>query len=100
MPADQPIIDTMIGFPINDPRVYDFIKAQTKDKGSDEMKFPAEYMFKNVPRDLYSPDDDPIEVLIAEMDRHNIKKGLIGVGGKNTPEAIRRYPPRSVHGLP
>ena len=47
-----PIIDTMIGFPVatDFEATYGFIRRQTKDVDSKErMRFPAEYMFKDVP---------------------------------------------------
>ncbi len=96
IPEGQPIIDTMIGFPKKDYAVYDFIRNQTKDAGSDEMEFPAEYMFKNVPKELYGSDDDPVDVTVGEMDRHNIKVGLIGSGGEQYDSAFDRYPDRFV----
>ena len=51
MPEGLPIIDTMIGFPVADfAETYGFIRRQTKDADSKErMRFPAEYMFKDVP---------------------------------------------------
>ncbi len=96
IPEGQPIIDTMIGFPKKDYAVYDFIRKQTKDAGSDEMEFPAEYMFKNVPKELYGTDDDAVDVTIGEMDRHNIQVGLIGQGGDLYNEAVDRHPDRFV----
>ncbi len=96
IPEGQPIIDTMIGFPKKDYAVYDFIRNQTKDKGSEDMEFPAEYMFKNVPKELYGQDADPIDVTVGEMDRYNITRGLIGVGGEGYHEAFDKYPGRFV----
>ena len=50
MPTGLPIVDTMIGFPHEGFEQYDFIRKQTKDRNSkEEMEFPAEYMFKDVP---------------------------------------------------
>ena len=51
MPPDIGIVDTMIGFPHGDMKeLYRFITRQTKDAESKEqMAFPAEYMFKQVP---------------------------------------------------
>ena len=78
MPAGLPVFDTMIGFPHEGFEQYDFIRRQTRDKGSlEEMQFPAEYMFKNVPKDL--PTSEPVAVTLHEMDRFNITKALIGV---------------------
>jgi predicted TIM-barrel fold metal-dependent hydrolase len=90
-----PVIDTMIGFARPDSTQYDFIRAQTKDISSrEEMEFPAEYMFKEVPRDL--PGDDPIGVTLREMDRHNIERGLIGVDDETSRLALTKHPDRFV----
>lgn len=92
-PADAPVIDTMIAFPQKDTARYDFIRAQTKDTASkEEMEFPAEYMFKEVPKDL--PTDDPIGVTLREMDRYNIERGLISVGDEVSRLALERHPDR------
>ena len=57
-PPGSPVIDTMIGFPHEGFAQYDFIRRQTRDRSSqEEMEFPVEYMFKDVPKDL--PTDDP-----------------------------------------
>ena len=99
IPAGQSIIDTMIGFPKKDFAVYDFIRDQTKDKGSEEMEFPAEYMFKNVPKELYGSDANPIDVTLGEMDRHNIKVGMIGCRAELSQEALTNHPDRFVASL-
>ena len=75
MPADIGIVDTMIGFPAEDFKMYDFIREQLKD-GSKGFDFPVEYMFKNVPKELYGTKD-PIAVTLHEMDRFNIRIGMI-----------------------
>ena len=46
--ADIGIVDTMIGFPANDFKMYDFIREQMKDDSTD-FDFPVEYIFKQVP---------------------------------------------------
>ncbi|MFC5753319.1 amidohydrolase family protein [Actinomadura rugatobispora] len=94
-PAGVPVIDTMIAFPEEGTSRYDFIRAQTKDTASrEEMEFPAEYMFKEVPKDL--PPGDPIGVTLGGMDRHGIERGLIGVDGEVSRDALKRYPDRFV----
>ncbi|MDX6740741.1 amidohydrolase family protein [Actinocorallia sp. A-T 12471] len=94
-PADAPVIDTMIAFPQEGSAQYDFIRRQTKDTASkEEMEFPAEYMFKEVPKDL--PTDDPISVTLREMDRHHIERGLIGVDDEVSRLALTKYPDRFV----
>jgi predicted TIM-barrel fold metal-dependent hydrolase len=95
MPAGLPIVDTMIGFPHEGFEQYEFIRKQTKDRNSkEEMEFPAEYMFKNVPKDL--PTDDPISVTLQEMDKYGIEVGLIGVSDATSRLALKRHPDRFV----
>lgn len=94
-PGDVPIIDTMIGFPHEGWDQYAFIRRQTKDRESrEDFEFPAEYMFKGVPKDL--PTDDPVAFTRREMDRFGIRRGLIGVGDRTSREALRRHPDRFV----
>ncbi len=94
MPQNLGIVDTMIGFPASDFAQYDFIRAQLKD-GSTDFDFPVEYMFKNVPKELYG-SKDPISVTLHEMDRFDIEIGLIGVGGDVSRKALKDYPDRFV----
>ena len=95
MPAGLPIVDTMIGFPHEGFEQYDSIRKQTKDRNSkEEMEFPAEYMFKDVPKDL--PTDDPISVTLHEMDKYGIEVGLIGVSDATSRLALKRHPDRFV----
>ena len=96
MPKDVPIIDTMIGFPHEDFSTYDFIRAQTKDTQSEEFDFPVEYMFKNVPKELYGADADPIEVTLGEMDRFNIAKGVISCEDDIGQQALKNHPDRFI----
>jgi len=83
MPTSIGIVDTMIAFPAEDFKVYDFIRAQLKDPSA-KFDFPVEYMFKNVPKELYGTSTDPVSVTLHEMDRFGIELGLIGVGGEVT----------------
>jgi len=94
MPAGVGIVDTMIGFPASDFSQYDFIRAQLKD-GSTDMDFPVEYMFKNVPKELYG-NKDPISVTLHEMDRFGIDVGLIGVGGDISRKALDDHADRFI----
>ena len=100
MPTDVPIIDCMISFPIADKKaLYEFITKQTKDSQSkDEYKFPVEYMFKDVPDEADS-GEDPVAVTLREMDKHNIEKGLIGIGSDNSQRALTEHPDRFVAAL-
>ena len=94
MPKGIGIVDTMIGFPANDFSQYDFIRKQLKD-GSTDLDFPVEYMFKNVPKELYG-NKDPISVTLHEMDRFGVEIGLIGAGGDVSRKALHTYPDRFI----
>ena len=103
MPNDVGIIDTMIGFPHADMAgVYDFITRQTKDRESKEVfKFPAEYMFKDVPEKVLTDAQDPVSVTLGEMDRWGVERGLIGVDDPEGTgaDALKRYPDRFIPSL-
>ncbi len=92
MPSGIGIIDTMIGFPADDFKMYDFIRAQLKD-GSTKFDFPVEYMFKTVPKEIYG-SKDPISITLHEMDKHGIEIGMIGVGGDVSQKALKDHPDR------
>ena len=94
MPKGIGIVDTMIGFPADDFSQYDFIRKQLKD-GSTDLDFPVEYMFKNVPKELYG-NKDPISVTLHEMDRFGVEIGLIGAGGDVSRKALQTYPDRFI----
>jgi len=93
--AGQRVIDTMIAFPKEGFDQYDFIRRQTKDRESKEdLEFPVEYMFKEVPKEL--PTNDPISVTLHEMDRYGIEKGLVGVSDETAQLALKRHPDRFI----
>ena len=94
MPSDIGIIDTMIGFPADDFSQYDFIRKQLKDD-STEFEFPVEYMFKNVPKELYG-SDNPISATLHEMDRFGVEIGVVGVGDEVSRQALQDHPDRFV----
>jgi len=98
MPKDIGAVDTMIAFPHGDMKaVYEFITRQTKDRESKEdMKFPAEYMFKQVPERELEGADDPIGITLREMDRWGIDKGLIGCSDPLSAEALTKHPDRFI----
>jgi uncharacterized protein len=94
MPPGIGAVDLMIGFPHHDrSAVYDYLRKGAKDSETkEEMKFLAEYMFKDVPDDL-AEGVDPIDVTFTEMDRHGVDIGLFGLT-KQALEARDRYPGR------
>ena len=94
MPPGIGIVDTMIGFPAEDFSQYDFIRAQLKDPSA-KFDFPVEYMFRNVPKELYGAAD-PISVTLHEMDRFGVEIGLIGVEGEVSRKALKDHPDRFI----
>jgi len=94
MPTDIGIVDTMIGFPASDFAQYDFIREQLKD-GSKDFEFPVEYMFKQVPKELYGRKD-PVALTLHEMDRFCVEVGLVGCGDEVSQKALKDHPDRFV----
>ncbi|MEZ0350378.1 amidohydrolase family protein [Mycobacterium sp. pR1184] len=94
-PVGLPVIDTMIGFPHEGSAQYDFIRRQTKDRDSKEnFEFPVEYMFKDVPAGL--PTDDPVTLVLQQMDRFGIEKAMIGVTEPCAAKALKTFPDRFI----
>lgn len=94
-PVGLSVIDTMIGFPHEGSAQYDFIRRQTKDRESKEsFEFPVEYMFKDVPKGL--PTDDPVSLVLQQMDRFGIEKAMIGVGEGSAELALKTFPDRFI----
>jgi hypothetical protein len=84
----------MIGFPRGASQ-YQFIRDQAKDRETKEgFEFPVEYMFTNVPKE-FSPDDDPVDITISQMDRYGIAVGMIGCD-EVALQAIQNHPGRFV----
>lgn len=96
MPTDIGVIDLMLGIP--DPGKkegwYDFLKPNLRDAESATMKFPAQYMFKEVPED--PTDGDMIAYTLDQMDGHGIDKALIGfsIAGGIQYDAAVKHPDR------
>jgi hypothetical protein len=97
MPEGLPIIDCMIGFPVEDfDATYGFIRRQAKDSDTKEgMRFPVEYMFKDVPEGQHG-NQDPVAVTLAEMDRWGVARGLIGAGRGAAERALKEHPDRFI----
>lgn len=89
------IVDTMLGFPAEDFAMYDFIREQLKD-GSAKFDFPVEYMFKQVPKELYGANDDPVALTLHEMDKYGIERGVTGLLGEVSRKALKQHPDRFV----
>ena len=75
------VVDLMIGLPAppaEQAEKYQRYLSQLRDRQSKEdFTFPAQYMFKNVPE--FADLDDPVATLVGEMDRHNIRCGMLNV---------------------
>ena len=87
-PKDIRIIETFVGMPMRDRReVYKFLAPHLRDDSSKEMRFPAQYMFKDVPHDA---DDniDPVALLVDNLDRYNIETAMLGFNDQN-PDCVR-----------
>ena len=94
MPRGIGVVDTMIGFPADDFKMYDFIREQLRD-GSKDFEFPVEYMFKAAPKELYGAGD-PIALTLREMDKHGVDMGMIGLGGEVSAKALKDHPDRFI----
>jgi predicted TIM-barrel fold metal-dependent hydrolase len=89
-PRNIGVIDTLIGF--RDLRHSEDMPAV---RGAWE-RHPAEYMFKDLPDELKVEDDRSaaIDETIAQMDKHNVRVGVVHLADARTPEALKRYPDR------
>jgi predicted TIM-barrel fold metal-dependent hydrolase len=98
-------VDTAVGFPKSREDMYEFygfIRKQTRDSASQEggeLEFPAGYMFKDVPRWDAEGMDDPVQILLAELDRHNIKQAIVTPYDGPAQRALREYPDRFFAGV-
>jgi predicted TIM-barrel fold metal-dependent hydrolase len=97
------IVDTAVGIPKSREEMYEFysfIRRQTHDaesKSKDGLEFPAGYMFKDVPK--WEQLDDPVDLLLSEMERHGITQMVIGVDGEHAKRALHEYPDRFFGGV-
>ena len=95
MPLDIGVIDTMVGFPVGF-EIYDFIRKQAKDWDTREtFQFPVEYLFKGAPKELYGADD-PVSVVLHEMDRFGVERAMIGCEGDVSRHALTTHPDRFI----
>jgi predicted TIM-barrel fold metal-dependent hydrolase len=90
MPTKLGVIDLMLQVPSADGKKrYDFLKPLLLDRESRErFDFPAEYMFKDVPRTEAS--SDYVRLTLDEMDKYGIERAMIGLTTtSSTTEAVR-----------
>jgi predicted TIM-barrel fold metal-dependent hydrolase len=89
------IVDTFLAMPKpreKAARTYDFIRRGARDRETQAMEMPAEYMFKGVPK--YDEIDDPVELVLAQMDHYGIEKMLVGIQERTALRAYREHPDR------
>lgn len=101
-PTDVRVVDTLLGIPVSETNAewYESFKPLLMDRESrEQFAFPAQYMFKDVPKT--GGVDDYAAYTVQQMDRHNIAVALTGVDdGAPTLEAARRFPGRFAFDLP
>jgi predicted TIM-barrel fold metal-dependent hydrolase len=96
MPPDIGAIDLMLGIPEGSKEHwYKFLRAGYMDDESKDMKFPAQYMFKDVPEDVQE-GEDPVLAVLNEMDHWRIDKAMVGIGFDRSVSnrAIEEHPDR------
>ena len=100
MPTNVPVIDLMMGLPEGHKKDwYGFLRKGFMDEESKDMEFPAQYMFKTVPKDI-DENADAISVVLGEMDHFNIERAMLGIGGRadvdrsETARALKEHPDR------
>lgn len=87
-PSDIKIIETFVGMPSrNRKEVYKFLAPHLRDQESKDFRFPAQYMFKDVPPDT-DEGVDPVALLIDNLDRFNIETAMLGFNPDN-PDCLR-----------
>lgn len=95
IPKDIKAIDLMLSIPGEDNSSwYDFIKPMLMDQESRDMfKMPAQYMFKDIPE--AGAQEDYIAYTVAEMDKYNIEKAMLGFMTQDVSErAVQQHPDR------
>lgn len=102
MPNNIKVIDCMLGVPDQEDRSawYESFRPLLKDEQSREMfKMPAQYMFKDIP--VTGRIDDFVTWTVAQMDKFNIEKALVGYNEDETSARIRKnYPDRFFFDVP
>ncbi len=96
MPAGATAIDLMLQIPSEDfSQKYEFLKPLLLDRESREtFKFPAQYMFRDVPAPGQS--SDYVALTLTEMDRFGVERAMIGVGigDRDARRALKEHPDR------
>lgn len=102
MPTNIGIIDCMLGIPDAEDRAEWFapFRPLIKDKQTlGQFAMPAQYMFKDIPQS--GQQDDYLAWTVAQMDKHNVEKALVGWNENETSyRAKELYPDRFFFDLP
>jgi len=92
------VIDTFLSMPDTRARQaakYQKIRDLAHDAATKSMEMPAEYMFKDVPKYAEDEVEDPVEVVLSEMERHGITRFLVGIHeNEHSKRAVREHPDR------
>jgi predicted TIM-barrel fold metal-dependent hydrolase len=91
------VIDTMVSIPPEpgDMSWLEALRPLLRDEESlSAFRFPAEYMFKNLPAARFASDQ--VAAVLHEMDRFGVERAMIGVSFANERaiDALRRHPDR------
>lgn len=102
MPKDIGIIDCMLGIPDAEERSEWFapFRGLIKDQQTlDQFAMPAQYMFKDIPQS--GKQDDYLAWTVAQMDKHNVERALVGWNDNETSRRAKAlYPDRFFFDLP
>ena len=102
MPNNIGIIDCMLGIPDAEDRAEWFapFRPLIKDKQTlGQFAMPAQYMFKDIPQS--GKQDDYLAWTVAQMDKHNVEKALVGWNENETSHRAKElYPDRFFFDLP
>src|SRR5258708_35167500 len=96
IPAGIGVVDLMLQIPSDDfSSNYEFLKPLLLDQESrEQFRFPAQYMFKDVPKTGRAPDY--VRYTLDQMDAHGIERAMIGVGigEADARPALKEHPHR------
>jgi predicted TIM-barrel fold metal-dependent hydrolase len=96
MPQGIGVIDLMLQIPTENPSsMYEFLKPLLLDRESrEQFQFPAEYMFKDVPK--VGGSRDYVRLALDAMDKVGVERAMIGVDAhnKDAQRALREHPDR------
>jgi uncharacterized protein len=93
------VVDLLIGLPAptgEQGEKYQKYLASVRDRESKEdFRFPAQYMFKQVPE--FADLDDPVEALVTEMDGYGVTRGMVNVATNlEARRAVEQHPGRFI----